>query len=222
MTTGDDSLIREVDEDLRREHWEKLWKRYGGVVIGVAAAIVVAVAGYQGWHGYREGQRAEAGRRFAEAQALTGRDLDGAANAFATLAADGPTGYALLARLQEARDRAAAGDAAAARRIYGQIISDRTDAVHADLGVLLSVAAALSRPGEVIVDLDQLKAQLEPLGRADNPWRFSAQELLAMLALERGDTVGAKDLLARLRTDAAAPADLRTRADQLYQQLDKG
>lgn len=222
MSSSDDSLIREVDEDLRREQWEKLWKRYGALVIGAAAAIIAAVAGYQGWQGYRDGRRADAGRAFAEAQALAARDQAGAADAFARLAADGTPGYALLARLQEARARAAAGDVAAARALYAKIAADAGDPVHAGLGELLAVAAALSRPGELFVDPDQLRARLEPLARPDNPWRFSAGELLAMLALERGDTAGAKQHLDRLRADAAAPADLRTRADQLYRQLDKG
>lgn len=221
MATSDDTLIREIDEDLRRERWAKLWKRYGAVVIGGAAAIVLAVAGYQGWHGYRQTKREAVGQRFAAAEVEAARDPK-AVDAFAAIAADGTPGYALLARLQEAKGRAAAGDGAAAAHLYGEITASEKDAIYRDLSVLMGVASILSHSGEVIADTQALRARLEPLAAADNPWRFSAQELMAMLALDAGDTVGAKGILEQLRKDAAAPADLRTRADQLFEQLDKG
>lgn len=222
MNTTDDTLIREVDEDLRREHWAKLWKRYGALVVGGAAALVLSVAGHQGWRSYQRGIAEDAGQHFAEAEALGARDPAQATAAFAAVSADAPHGYALLARLHEAPGRATAGDTAAAQRLYAQIAADAGEPVYRDLATLLGVLAVLARPGEAITDAAALRARIEPLAAPDNPWRFSAQEVLAMLALDAGDRVKAKEILERLRADAAAPADLRTRADQLYQQLDKG
>ena len=34
-------IFREVDEDLRREQYKKLWERFGSYVIGLAVLIVV-------------------------------------------------------------------------------------------------------------------------------------------------------------------------------------
>ena len=51
-----ENLLREIQEDLRRERLEKLWKRYGSVLIGAALAIVVAVAAYQAWKAWELSQ----------------------------------------------------------------------------------------------------------------------------------------------------------------------
>ncbi len=42
-------IFREVDEDLRREQFKRLWDRFGTYVIGLAVLIVVVTAGYRGW-----------------------------------------------------------------------------------------------------------------------------------------------------------------------------
>ena len=48
----DDGLLREIDEELRQEQAQKLWKTYGKYVIAVAVAVVAVVAGYQGYRAY--------------------------------------------------------------------------------------------------------------------------------------------------------------------------
>lgn len=37
-------LLREVDEELRREQYEKMWRRYGGMLIMACVAIVIGTA----------------------------------------------------------------------------------------------------------------------------------------------------------------------------------
>ena len=39
-------VFDEVDEELRRDRAEKLWKKYGAYVMGAAVAIVVAAGAY--------------------------------------------------------------------------------------------------------------------------------------------------------------------------------
>ena len=48
-----DPLLKEIDEELRHERFAKLWQRFGNWVIGVALAVVVVVAGHQGWKSYQ-------------------------------------------------------------------------------------------------------------------------------------------------------------------------
>ena len=94
-------IFREVDEDIRRERYSKLWKRYGKYVIAGAVAIVVLTAGREGWKQYQTAQREVAGERFAQALdlAASGRETD-AVTAFSALADDAGAGYATLARLR--------------------------------------------------------------------------------------------------------------------------
>ena len=44
-----DTLIREVDEELRSDRVRKLWRQLGPWVIGGAVAVVLGVAAYQIW-----------------------------------------------------------------------------------------------------------------------------------------------------------------------------
>ncbi len=110
-----DSLFREIEEDLRQEHWARLWKRYGNYVAGAVIAVVLSVAGYQGWRAYDIATRQSDGERFAAALKLAGdKQVQAAAKAFAGLAADATAGYALLARFQAAALLAKRGEPAAA------------------------------------------------------------------------------------------------------------
>ena len=42
-------IFKEVDEDLRRDNAAKVGKKYAPLIIGVAAAVILTVAGVQGW-----------------------------------------------------------------------------------------------------------------------------------------------------------------------------
>ena len=53
MAQQDDGLLREVEEELRRERLEKIWKQYGTYIIAAAAAIVFGVLGFKYWESYR-------------------------------------------------------------------------------------------------------------------------------------------------------------------------
>ena len=61
-------IFSEVEEDVRKERWEQLWKRYGVYVIGVATAVIVGVVGWQAWENYELAGRQEASVRFNTAQ----------------------------------------------------------------------------------------------------------------------------------------------------------
>ena len=53
----DESLIREVDEEVRRDEFKKLWDRFGSLFTGLAVLVVVAGAAFKGWGYYAQTQR---------------------------------------------------------------------------------------------------------------------------------------------------------------------
>ena len=208
----DEVLLREVDEELKKERYAELWKQYGNYVIGAALAVVLGVGGLQGWSVYQAGQREAEGERFAQAMALAqaGRPEE-AGVAFASLAGDADAGYATLARLQAAALRARQGDTGGAVDIYDAIAGDSAiDELYRDLAVLLAVMHQLDT-GEPAA----LTARLEPLSADDNPWRYSAMEFTALLAERAGDSRRAREIFTRLGDDPEAPAGLRARAREL-------
>jgi len=214
-----DLLIREVDEDLRQENLQKLWKTYGGLLIGGAVALVLGVAGIQGWQVYQHNQAQAASQRFAAAilQLDKGEKAKGV-EALQTLAADGNAGYRLLSEMKMAQVKVEEGDTAAAVTLYEKVAGDSgIDGVYRDLASLKAAYLKLSA-GQV----DGIEARMAPLAVEANPWRHSAREVLALVALKAGDTAKARDWLRKVADDVAAPAAIRGRAAELLAALENG
>jgi len=211
-----DHLFREVDEDLRQERWEKLWRRYGRLALSGAVAIVIATAAFVGWRDYQHGQRQALSERFSSALALAAEEGPApAADAFALLAQDAGGGYAALARLRQAVFLAEAGDAEGALAIYDGIAADGGAP-----GPLRDAATVLyGYHGIGLVDGAALAARLEPLVTEDSAWRHSAREILALLDVDAGDVAAARARFEALADDATAPRGVRTRATEMLAAL---
>ncbi|EWY40005.1 hypothetical protein N825_03170 [Skermanella stibiiresistens SB22] len=214
-------IFREVDEDLRRDRLEKLWKRYGALIVAVVLLVVAGTAGFVTWRNWQHSEAETKTQQLAEALRLagtpaaqggaTGGDPKAAADALAAYAAQTGAGQGTLARFYEAGLRARDGDGAAATKIYDELAGSSAVAqVYRDLATLLSVTHQV-QAGEPA----QLRARLEPLTAESSPWRHSARELTALLAIRAGDKATAGKLFAQLQDDATAPSGVRNRATEL-------
>jgi hypothetical protein len=138
-----------------------------------------------------------------------------ALEAFGGLAEDATAGYATLARFRAAAIKAGEGDAAAAAAIYDAIAKDSdVDPLYADLARLYYVLSMLESGAP-----DDLAARLNPLLAADGPWRFSARELAALIAMRKGDTAAARENYTTLADDPKTPAGARARAAEMLRAL---
>lgn len=209
-------IFQEVDEDLRRDKAADWWKRYSLFIYLAAAVVVLGTAGYQGWRAYDEKLRGEQSDSYAAALALIaegnvaeGRKVLGALS--------DPTagGYPLLSALTEARLAAEAGDLALAEQIWTRLSAEG------------SATPAISALGDLFVvmrDMDGgdpavLRGRLEPLAAADAPYRYTALELMAALALREGNSEAARQHLNRIVDDPLAPSSSRSRAAELLAAL---
>jgi hypothetical protein len=209
-------IFREIDEELRYEKLQRLWRRYRVVIIALVAGLILGTAGYVGWKDYAEKQAQERARAFAAALDAAAQPDDAAALAALDAVAAGSDGYAALARLQKAAVELRSGNTAGAAAVYESLAADTSvETTFRDLAVVLLAVNALDTG-----DPDELIARLAPLTADGNAWRHSARELTALLMLRKGDTAGARDLLTALSADAAAPAGLRQRAEELLAGLE--
>jgi len=214
---SDDSLLREIDEELQQEKYAKLWKAYGKYVIAAVVVVVAVVAGYQGWRAYEKKVQLEEGARFAAALRLADSQPDAAREAFAKLGEDAVSGYGVLARFQKAAIQAKSGDRAGAARAYAILGADTSlDVIYRDLAVILGALHEMD--GTPSPDLER---RLAPLMADANPWHHSAREIVALLAMHGGDTKKARDLFKGIADDAAAPGGMRQRARELMAVLGK-
>jgi hypothetical protein len=51
------NLLLEIDEAMRRERMEKLWKQYGSYLVGFIVLVVLATGIYSGWRSWNESVR---------------------------------------------------------------------------------------------------------------------------------------------------------------------
>jgi len=205
-------IFREVEEDLRRERLNKVWKRYGGLLLGLAALIVIGTGGWRYYEYRQAAQSAAAGEQFGRALTLSAEDKHAeAAEALAALAASSEGGYPALARIRAAGERAAAGDVAAAVTAFDAIAADGS--VPASLRALARVRAAA-----LVVDTgsrEEVARRVEALAGAGSPWRHSARELIGLAAWKAGEVAEAERWLAQASADPEAPQGVKSRAEVL-------
>jgi hypothetical protein len=205
-------IFHEIEEEVRRQQYEKLWKRYGTYVIAAAVAIVAVTAAYIGWRNYRQSQLDQSSVAFSKLIDEAQTDPTNSAEAIAKFAAEAPGGYRALGLFAEAaatmpRDRIAA------LKIYDTIIEEFSDPYFGGLARL--------KGGILIFDTsttDQLRDRLGPILNDDSVWRFSARELMAYAAFRDGSLQAARQAFDGLRSDLAAPEGIRTRAEQMIEQ----
>ena len=209
---SDNSFFREVDEAVRQERYKALWDRYGLIVIVLAVALIVGVAGYNLWTYWQTSQSQEAGAEFTQALALQADpDPSKAREAFEQLVQDGPRGYQVLARFQMAAADARAGDTEKAVTAYDALATDGS--VDPILQGLATVQAATLRVDDA--DYAEMERRLKGLVEAESPWRFSARELLGLSAYQHNDMQAAEEQFSALLADQKTPPNLRERANMM-------
>ncbi|WP_120496305.1 tetratricopeptide repeat protein [Kiloniella sp. EL199] len=208
-------IFQEVEEDLKRERVEVLWKKYGKWAIGVAVLVVAAAAGFQGWESYKSTVQTEKSATFASALELIQGGKAGEGTAKLTSLAQDDDGYGTLARFEQARLLVEANDTVAAVKIW-----DEVAASNPPLSVLKDVAALLAAMHLVESgDIADVKQRLASLAVANGAFRYSAIELQAMVALREGDLAAAKALFQQLVDATDTPNGIKSRSGQILESL---
>ena len=209
-------IFREVDEDIRHERYQKLWRRYRWWIIGSVLALIVAVAAYVIIQERNESIRREEGIKFAAALAeLEAGRPTSAAVAFNELADDTASGYLALARLRAADALVQGGDVSGAVALYDELSGDsRADLLYRELAVLLAAERELDRASP-----EEVMQRLAPLVNGSGPWRPMAAELTGLAQMRAGRGDAAREIFTALRDDPSAPNGVRSRAQELLASL---
>ncbi len=206
-------IFQEVEEDVRRERYELLWKKYGNYIIGAAALLVLAVGGYQAWTAYDTNQRQLVSDEYQAAQTIAPTDTAKAETQFTELSKSGYDGYATLSKFNLAGAYFAQGKRDPAIALLRELTVASDDAVSSVARLRLAWAEADAQPRTVIQTI------LEPLTGADNPWRFAAAEVLAYVDFRTGSRAQAEADYLRLSQEQQASPSLRQRAAAIVQYL---
>lgn len=213
-------IFDEVDEELRAERAQLLFKRYAGLIIAVAVVIVAATGGWQYWRWRQAKEDQAVAQRYIVALSLqaspaAAADRKALAADYAAIANTAPEGYRTLARLQEAALQAQSGNLKAAADLWESVATDNNaEPLLRDLANLLWCQHVIDTANPAILE-GRLKALAEP----GNVWRPLAEEQLALLDIRQGKTQAAKTELSRLARDVTAPEGVRGRAAALLARL---
>ena len=203
-------IFSEVEEELRKDKYNILLRKYGLWIAGAAFLIIILVAGYElAWKPWRFSHVANASDQYNQAvQALTENSPALAGEYLDQLAEGDHAGYRVLALMQQAALAAEDGDAPRAAALYDQaagLAGEGPLAEFARIKSLYIVADDLS--------YGELLARAEPLS-TDSAFRFSALELIAAGALKEGDLSRARSEYQFLTQAPSTPGGIRRRAQE--------
>jgi hypothetical protein len=202
MVDKNDPLFREVDEELRREQWAKVWEQYGSYILAGAALIVALVGGFKFWESRQLRLAQEAGASYEQTfdLAKTGKTEE-QTKALEEIAASGPRGYGALAELTLAGNHLKDGRRDEALKLFDRLANDGAS------DKLLSSYAALQAAALRLGDADyaEMQSRLNPLVAEGGAWRYNARELLGTAALKAGKLDDARNTLAPLLADPKVP-----------------
>lgn len=203
-------FVTEVQEELRKDDYNRWLRQYGPYVLGGLVAIIVGAGAWE-WMKAKDARVATQSSITYETAAGMERDgeLNAAVNRYEALSDKAAQGYAGLSQMRAANIRLSEDN------IDGAVSHNDKAALafelprHAQLAQLKSayMLAGEGRYGDV-------SARVAPLAQKGNPYEYLARELLGFAAKEQGNLAEARAQFSYLNTIPGVPDSIRLRAKQ--------
>ena|SRR6056297_3505977 len=208
LVSDSDSFIDEVTEEVKRDRLYATMRKWGWVGVVIVALIVGGTA-FREWRIASAESKAQA---FGDSilTALEANEPSDRIAALQDISAPEPGAAAVLSMLTAAEEASAGNDAEAVARLQTVAANMEIPSIYRQIASY----KALARGGAVL-SVDERRAGFEALAVPGQPLRLLAEEQLALIEIETGETSAALTRLERLAEDAEATAGLRQRASQL-------
>jgi hypothetical protein len=204
---SEQTIFREVDEELRGDRMRTFWRRFGPWIIGAAVLVVLAVAANEGWRWWQGNNAAHSSDQFyAALEAAQKNDLAGAQKALDEVIASGTGGYPTLARFREAALLAQKGDTQGAVAAYDALATGESNPQLRELALLF--AANLLVDGGDVAAVEQ---RVGGFGAPDDPMRNAAREAIGLTQFKAGDLDAALQTFTDIANDPLAGSDQEQR-----------
>lgn len=206
--SNSDGFIEEVTEELRRDQMMAKLKKYGWI----AVLAVLLIVGGAAFSEYRKSQaRAQAeGLGDAILAALEPREADARVAALGAVEAVDPQAGIILSMLTASEQLAAQDLQGAVESLNAVVLNGDVPQIYRDIAQFkaLTLQAETMPAGE-------RKQGFETLSTAGNRLSLLAQEQVALIAIQEGDTAGAIEQYQTILSDAQVTPDLQQRALQV-------
>jgi len=195
-------LLREIEDDIKRERYDRLWNSFGKVMVGVSVVVVLITIGVVVWQNHRQEHAMEKTSEFIKGiDRLNIEDYKGAIVVFDALAEDASAPYYPLSLLRKAQAQNALSDHEGAYKTY-QLLADK-DPVFGQLGRLM-----LPPNGK-----DVTRPQLGV------PFFYAQSEARGWQLLNLGEKDNAAAQFAAIYRDEKAPHSMHARVMEALQYL---
>ncbi|MEE9347537.1 MAG: tetratricopeptide repeat protein [Robiginitomaculum sp.] len=204
-------FINEVEEELRKDQYNVLLRKWGPYLAGLAISIVAAAGLYEFMKTSKDRAARNASISYiAATDALTAGDSEGALSQFKAMASQAKPGYAGLALTQAAAIELEAGRAQDAAASFDKAALSFDTDLHKQLAQL-KAAYILSGAGHH----DDVLARVEPLAMSGAPFAYLARELRGFTHLAMENARSARSDFLYLSSSPGAPEGVRQRAEQM-------
>jgi hypothetical protein len=207
-----ETFLREVDENLRRDQMRDLGKRYSGWIAAALVLFLAASGGFIWWQKHKVERSERQIEQLAEVFKNIGAGTPGAApQKLDQLSEDGTKSVRATALFTRAALALQQNDVKLATAKYRQIAEDSSlPEPYRDAALLRQTALEFDslQPPQVI-------SRLSPLAKPGNPWFGSAGEMTAMALIKQGQKAQAGELFAAIAKDKTVPETIRSRAVQI-------
>jgi len=203
-------FINEVEEELRKDKYNQLLRKFGPYIVAVII-IVVAATGFYEYRNYKTAQTAKAASAAYESAGKIEKtgDIQGAIVKFTALAEIAPDGYAGLSLTRAAGLKVQLGDMNGAVVLFDRAVGKFNKPIHKDLAGL--------KAAYILLDLgryDDVLVRAGTLAVDGAPYQDLAKELLAHAALQSGDMDTARTGFTYLSNAPGVASGVQSRAAQ--------
>lgn len=202
-----DSFIQEVSDEVRRDRLFALMRRYAWI----AVLAVVLIVGGAAWNEWRKAQDRAAAEATGDAMlaALEDGTPEDRAQALAAIAVEDPA-RRIVVDFARAGELVSAGDTDAAITLFQDIArSTEVPQIYARIAGFRALTLQPDLPAA------ERRVQFEAFLAQGGILRLLAEEQLALIDIESGDTAAAIERAQRILDDAETSAGLRRRATQM-------
>ena len=209
-----DSFLQEVSEELRRDKLYRNIRKYGWVAI----LIVIVIVGAATYREYLKSQAETEAELFGTSiiDALNEKNVADRISKLKKISAPGENAKAVVAMLLSAE---ATGNETATFEM--STLNDVTQRLSIDSHYRDLLNFKILLGSSEIMDLDERIKAFEGLSKPGNPFRLLAEEQMALIELELGNTDNAIEKISQILLDSELTAGLRSRATQMLIALGK-
>lgn len=214
----EDSLLKEIEQDIKNEHLKSLWDQYGLFIIIIVALALTAAVSFETFKSWSSKRDQELSNAYAVAVSLQNQGrLDESLGILENLAKTNRGIYGNIARLQIANVYFEQGKNTEAMDILQQLAADkRANPQMRDIASIKLASYKLDNNASS----EEISSLLEPLTAEDSNWANIAHELLAMLAIRDGNLQQAKNQYEKIVNSSDVQDSIKSRAQDMITIID--